>query len=392
MTELRDSAPEAAPARRGRRALGWIALVAGFVVFGLVLVLVAGREWSQRPALDAESAGPDGALAVTRLLEERLGVDVVIVSSLDEALGAVGDGTGLALGSTAPLADDEVERLVAQAGDTVLLAPTSRDLRILFASSGFQAFGDGTPAAPSCGLDVAVNAGDVVAGEAYDRGGADVACYPVADSGFALLQQEGDGRTVSAVDGASLLVNEHLDREGNAALALGLLAARDELVWYLPRIADAASTAPATLGELTPAWVTPAIVAAALAAVAAGIWRGRRFGPLVAEDLPVTVRANETLEGRARLYARASDAAHAARLLRAGASARMAVRLGLPRTAPPAEVADAAAIRLRARADAVRGILLAEPHDDASLVAFGERLHDLETAVDAAVRTERTPS
>lgn len=385
-------APAPAPPSRRRRAVGWVVLIAGFVVFGLVLVLIAGREWSQRPALDAESAGPDGALAVTRLLEERLGVDVVIASDLDEALSRVDGATGLALGSTAPLSDDDVERLVAQAGDAVLLAPTSRDLRILFDSAAFQAFGDGTAAEPSCALDAAVNAGEVVPGESYDAGGADVACYPVADGAFGLLQEEGSDGTVTAVDGASLLANEHLDRAGNAALALSLLSSRDELVWYLPSVADAADTAPATLGELTPRWVTPAIVLAALAAVAAGLWRGRRFGPLVAEDLPVTVRANETLEGRARLYARASDAAHAAGLLRAGASARMAVRLGLPRAAPPAEVADAAAIRLRARREAVRDILLAEPADDASLVVFGERLRDLETAVDAAVRIERTPS
>ncbi|MGW9112766.1 DUF4350 domain-containing protein [Microbacterium sp. NPDC055683] len=376
-----------APAHRRRRtAAGWLAIVAGFVVFGLVLVALASREWTPRDAFDPEGPGPDGSLALATLLAERGGIRVVVAEGLDAALAA-GDGTTLVLGSTAPLADDDVEALAASGADVVLLAPTSRDLRLLFGSS-YAAYGTGAAVAPSCDVDAAVPAGDVAPGETYTRGDAADACYPVGE-GYGLLRVQTDGGSITALDAAALLVNERLAEDGAAALGLGLLGAHDEVVWFLPGLDDATVTSAPDLGDLTPGWVTPVLVLAALTAVAAGLWRGRRFGPLVAEDLPVTVRANETLEGRARLYARAADAHHAAALLRAGASERMAVRLGLARHAGPRDVADAAATRLGAPRETVRAILLADPASDADLVASGERLRDLEAAVDAAVRTER---
>lgn len=386
-TPSQTTPEEEASGHRRRAALGWIALVVAFVVAGALIALASAREWTERPPLDPEGAGADGARAIVRLLEERGGIDVTFATSLDEALAAAGPGTTLAVGSTAPLDDATVEEL-ATAGDTVLLAPTSRDLRILFSGAGFSGYGDGTPVEPQCGLPAASSAGEVSPAEAYTRGDGGAACYPVGD-GFGLLQTGTGGGTVTAVDASALFVNAHLAEGGHAALGLGILGTHDDVVWYLPGLDDATVTAPETLGELTPGWVTPVIVLAALAVAAAGVWRGRRLGPLVPEDLPVTVRADETLEGRARLYARASDPRHAASLLRDGASARMATRLGLARTTTPAEVADAAAARLGVRRDAVREIVLTEPSDDAAFSAYGERLRDLEAAVDAAVRTER---
>jgi len=128
------------------------------------------------------------------------------------------------------------------------------------------------------------------------------------------------------------------------------------------------------------------------AAAAAIVWRGRRFGPLVTEDLPVTVRASETTEGRSRLYARARDTVHAADLLRFGTIERVARALGLgPATSAPA-VADAAARLIGADRARVRGILIDDlPAGDADLVALADALDDLETAVRLAVRPERNP-
>ena len=53
----------------------------------------------------------------------------------------------------------------------------------------------------------------------------------------------------------------------------------------------------------------------------APLWRGRRFGPLAVEPLPVVVRASEATRGRARLYRRARAYGRATAALRA-ASAR----------------------------------------------------------------------
>ena len=104
----------------------------------------------------------------------------------------------------------------------------------------------------------------------------------------------------------------------------------------------------------------------------------------------MTVRAAETTEGRARLYAHARDALHAADQLRIGALGRLGRLLGLGPAASAEEIADAAAARARVDRGAVRGILIDDlPRTDADLVALDERLRALEEAVHAAVRPER---
>ncbi|HEY9307287.1 MAG TPA: DUF4350 domain-containing protein, partial [Microbacterium sp.] len=69
-----------------------------------------------------------------------------------------------------------------------------------------------------------------------------------------------------------------------------------------------------------------------------------------------------------------------------------AALLGLAANAAAPEIADAAAGRTGLDRRAVRGILLDEiPRSDADLVALSTRLRDLEDAVRAAVRPERSP-
>ena len=107
----------------------------------------------------------------------------------------------------------------------------------------------------------------------------------------------------------------------------------------------------------------------------------------MAERLPVTVRAAETTEGRARLYAHARDAVHAADQLRIGALGRLGRMLGLGPSASAPEIADAAAARTGFDRGAVRGILIDElPRTDADLVDLDRRLRSLEQAVHASVR------
>lgn len=218
------------------------------------------------------------------------------------------------------------------------------------------------------------------------------ACYP-AEEGAGLLVLDDGERRIAAVDGRELFVNERLADDGNAALALNLMGRHALVVWYVPGLDD--TDLPAgdpTLGELTPPWVSPVIVLLLFAGVAAAIWRGRRFGPLVTERLPVTVRAAETTEGRARLYAHSRDALHAADQLRLGTIDRLARMLGLGPSASAGEVADAAASRTGLDRRAVRSLLIDElPDTDTRLVAVHSRLTHLEEAVRAAVRPERTP-
>ncbi|AGW42216.1 secreted protein [Leifsonia xyli subsp. cynodontis DSM 46306] len=180
-------------------------------------------------------------------------------------------------------------------------------------------------------------------------------------------------------------MNDGVEREGNAALALNLLGGHRTLVWYLPGIADRPPAGPPDLAELTPGWVTP-VVLLLLAVFAAAIWRGRRFGPLMVESLPIIVRAGETREGRARLYQRSSARLRAADALRIGAIGRLARAVGFSRTCTAGEIADAVAAVTGRERSGVRALLLDDiPTTDAQLLALSDALAKLERATAAAV-------
>ncbi|MCP2637489.1 DUF4350 domain-containing protein [Microbacterium sp. HD4P20] len=387
---------ETASPRRGRRVAAWIAIGVALVVIGGVgAAITAANEWAARGALDPASAGPTGTRAIAEILRDR-GVEVEIVRDRDAAARALSDGTAtLILPDTPALSDDAVEMLAADATDIVLIDPRARTLDLFLPGASPAGVAPVGTVAPACDLPDAERSGPVEPGSIFDVEDADgvTACYPV-DGGHGLLvgAYGGDGR-VTAVDGRALFSNEYLADNGNAALAASLMGRHPLVVWYVPGLGDTdlENTDP-SLGELTPPWVSPVIVLLLIAGLAAGIWRGRRFGPLVAERLPVMVRVSETTEGRARLYARSRDAVHAADQLRLGALERLARLLGLGPGASAPEIADAAAGRTGLDRGAVRGILIEDiPRSDADLVELSARLRHLEDAVHAAVRPERNP-
>ncbi|MFK4805866.1 DUF4350 domain-containing protein [Microbacterium sp. ZW CA_36] len=388
-----DAATIHAATGRRRRIAAWIAIgLALLVVGGIGGAVSAANQWAQRGALDPDSTGPAGTRAIAEILREH-GVDVVVVrdrAAASEALAAV-EAT-LVMPDAPALSDDVVTALAEAADDVVLIEPRSRTLDLLVRGSAPAGVAPDESVEPDCRLEAAVRSGAVAPGAVYRAGDDTSACYAAAD-GFGLVVHATDAGRVAAVDGRALFTNEHLADNGNAALAVNLMGRHPLVVWYMPGAGDTdLADADPSLGELTPPWVSPVIVLLLVAGVAAGIWRGRRFGPLVAERLPVTVRASETTEGRARLYARAGDPLHAADRLRIGALRRLATLLGLAANAAGPEIADAAAGRTGLDRRAVRGILLDEiPRSDAELVALSTRLRDLEDAVRAAVRPERSP-
>ena len=381
--------------RRGRRIAAWIAIgVALLVIGGAGAAITAANEWAARGTLDPASAGPAGTRAIAEILRDN-GVEVEIARDRDAAARALADGDAtLVLPDTPALSDDAVEALASGARDVVLIDPRARTLDLFLPGTSPAAVAPSGMVGPACDVPDAERSGAVEPGSIFAVDDADgvSACYPVAGAYGLVVGEHGDGR-VAAVDGRALFSNENLAENGNAALAANLMGRHPLLVWYVPGPGDTdLENADPSLGELTPPWVSPVMVLLLIAGVAAAIWRGRRFGPLVAERLPVMVRASETTEGRARLYARSHDAVHAADQLRIGALERLARLLGLgPGTSAP-EIADAAAGRTGLDRGAVRGILIDDlPRSDADLVELSSRLRHLEDAVHAAVRPERNP-
>lgn len=379
----------AAPRRPGRRAgiLGWLFVIALLIGIALLSLRMVTTAPSLAGVLNPESPAPGGAKAIAELVRQQ-GTDVDVVRSRAAAVGAIEPGSALVLTDPVALSDDAVLDLIDEADRVVLLSTSTRILDLLDlgrSTSGLSAVDAG------CDLPEFAETGAVEAERMFVPGDDVEGCFRDDTGGAALLIAERDGARISFVEASRMLSNRHLAEDGNAALGLALLAQTDHVVWYAGSFEDGdrAADAPATLGDLTPTWLTPAILLLLLAGIAAIWWRGARFGPLVSEALPVTVRAAETMHGRARLTAKAADAPHAAAAIRAGTRARLAQRLALSPRATAVEVADAASDRLGVPRGSLHDLLDGTPPaDDHELIELARRLAELETAVDAA-HTER---
>lgn len=374
---------------RLRAALGWVAIAAAVIVFALLIGALSFGAPDSRGALDPESAKDSGTLALAELLRDQ-GVEITVTRSRADAITAVDDDSTLVTADPFSLSDEAVGDLIEPANRVVFVSSSSRLLRLL--DLGENAAPPASESIPArCDLPELAGVGTVQPDRFFSPADGVIGCFQ-DDGAAGLLAADRDGTRTTLIEGASLLSNEHLAENGNAALGLALLGQTDHVVWYVPSFADTdlEAKSPETLATLTPEWVTPAILLLLLAGVIAGIARGQRFGPLVTETLPVTVRASETMHGRARLTAKAGDSAHAAAALRDGALRRLAARLGLTARSSPVEIADAASDRLRVPRGSLHQLLTGPlPGTDSELVDTARRLAELEAAVDTAVHVER---
>jgi len=381
-----------------RRAVFWVVIALIALATATIAVIVNQSGSSAGPALGAHNPAPTGGMAVANVLKAQ-GVNVITADSAAEARTAVAsahDATLLVYDENGYLDEQHLRRLDGIAATTVLIQPNFQALRTL--APAVEAAG--VPRHPHavlharCAVPAAVKAGSISAPQSTYRLDNDsyIGCFPASKHAFAMAAYDDGASELYVVGSTDVFDNENVIRDGNAALALNLLGEHDTLVWYLPTFDDVSVTGPPSLGELTPGWVTPVVLLLIAAVIAAAVWRGRRFGPLVVENLPVIVRAEETMEGRARLYQRSSARAHAVDALRIGAVGRIASRCGLPSTAQAGDVADAASALLGAGpydSYAVRGILLDAPvNTDADVMRLSAQLEELERAVAAA--TEAT--
>ncbi|MBO0829094.1 MAG: DUF4350 domain-containing protein, partial [Streptosporangiales bacterium] len=128
--------------------------------------------------------------------------------------------------------------------------------------------------------------------------------------------------------------------------------------------------------------VRVAAFGAVLALAVFAFARGRRLGPVLAERLPVVVRATETTEGRSRLYRSLRARERAVQALRGGVVARLRSLVRLPRDADPSAVVAAVAEHTGRDPVEVEGLLHgAAPTDDATLVRLADELDALEKEV-----------
>lgn len=362
-----------------RRTWLWGALaVAVIVVISAVGVYLTGTRPGGR--MDPKATGPAGAHAVVTLLRDR-GVEVVVADTADDAARAARPDALVLVAETHRIVGaDLLNRLADLPGDLLLVAPDARARTAL--APGIRSGPARTfTRRPDCSLREADRAGTVDLGTtATYRAVHDNSIFSCYDG--ALVRYRNDDRTITVVGSASFMTNADLAREGNAALAMNLAGPRARLIWYAPQHIEGGKPGSATLLELIPKNVTWLFWQLCVALALAALWKGRRMGPLVAERMPVVVRASETVEGLGRLYRshRARDRAAAA--LRTATLRRLAPRLGLGPAPDPAMLVAAAAQRIGAHPDWLWHSLFGPPPEsDDTLVALAHALDDIERQV-----------
>ncbi|MFI6941607.1 DUF4350 domain-containing protein [Streptomyces sp. NPDC050418] len=366
------------------------------LLLALTLLLVAGvviaavRSGDQHGRLDPRSSDPSGSRAVAELLKDR-GVDIRVVTTSTDAARAAGSDTTLLIASPDLLTEKQQTALYEatqnSGGRTILISPGPVSVDRL--APGVMASGPGFESAlqPDCSLPEADRAGDADTGGIRYVVTAEEAtgCYP-EDGEPTLVHLPGqDGETV-VLGGPGLLYNDLLDDRGNASLALQLLGSRPHLVWYLPSLGDTAATdgGDRSFTDLIPSGWLWGTLQLTLAAALAALWRARRLGPLVPEQLPVAIRASEAAEGRARLYRKANARDRAATALRTAALNRLAPLVGVPpsRAHSPEEMLPALSTQLPDGARDLQSLLFGPPPgDDTALIALADQLDALEREV-----------
>jgi hypothetical protein len=368
-----------APTPVRRRSWRWVllAVAAICVVAAIGTYLTAPRPGGR---MDPTSTGPDGAHALVALLRDH-GVTVVVANSINDAETAARPGSLLLFAQTQRVTNESLlKRLADTPGDLLLVEPTSHARAAL--APGIRSGGASVlDTKPDCVLREADQAGSVDLGPANTfRADADKAvssCY-----GGALVRYRDGERTVTVVGSTEFMTNGGLLRAGNAALAMNLAGEHSRLVWYAPQRIEGESSSSATIFDLIPNNVMWIVVQLWLTVILIALWKGRRIGPLVAEDLPVVVRASETVEGRGRLYRSRRARDRAAQALRAATIQRMLPRIGLGVDTPAPAVVIAVAQRSRSDPESLRHILFgAPPATDADLIQLARALDDIERQV-----------
>jgi hypothetical protein len=370
-----------------RRARFWLVAAAFVAVVVLGYLLLTPPSLTDQP-LAPTGTGMTGSRALVQVLLQH-GVTTTPTTSLSDTESAVSDPsttTVLVYDPDRFLDSAQLAQLRGVAAHVVVISPGAEEVRAL--DPNVTLIGNST-AAPSahCDLAAAVNARRIADGGHAYRLAAGASsysrCFPSGDNDFTLIQHRAGATTFTVVGSTKSFENRFIGDSGNAALAINLLGSTKNLVWYLPSLEDVgAGGKTVTLAQSAPAWFPAFTVLVFMVLIAAAVWRGRRFGPLVVERMPVIVRSSETMEGRARLYQSSSARVRALDSLRIGAITRIGRMCGLPRTAHLDEVAGAVATLLGRPLAEVRGVLVdALPRTDAELVRSSDELLQLESAV-----------
>lgn len=385
-----QTASSAAPGSERRHP--WLITLLVLAMLAAVLASVARGFYRDGP-LEPDAPTGQGSKAVVQVLGD-LGVEVDVDRHTADAAETLRSGRTILVTAPSDLSAEQLTTLAEaqDAGDgrLVLVQPDFVTLSYLtsqISPSGSLRTPTELDAGPDC-TDLAHRAqrlevpgaeeGIFGAATLYRAAGEAQGCFSTGD-GALVVQHDG----LIVLGSADLLTNDHVGSADNSALALNLLGADGELGWYVPSANDPmAATSQTPLGYL-PDWAAPLLLWLLMVAVVALVALGRRFGPVVVEPLPVTVRPQELVLGRARLLQRADARDAAATTLRSAASTRLADRLGLRHESSLDGLLAALAPHVDRSEEQLRSLLGPHPvTSDQDLVHLAHELDRLEKEID----------
>lgn len=346
-----------------------------------VLAIIAGA--APMGTLDPKGYDPDGAHALEVLLRQQ-GVHVTRTVDVPSTVDATTKDTTVFVPLPSELSPEELQAVAHLPGSLVVAEALPDQLQSLGVSASMVSAQDTGRGNPHCDLAYAQNAGTALTGGIEYETQSGASCYP-GKHGASLVTA--DGGRVTLIGAAEALTNAHLDHDGNAALGVGLLSQHPTVVWLVPSPTRAAfgHRPVSSPNDLLPSWLRAARWQLFIALAFLALWRGRRLGRVVSENLPVVVRASETVEGHGRLYRAARAHPAAAEALRETAR-RTLSRLVHAGGATADDLVPPVAARTGREGRSVHDLLYGPaPADDASLVRLA---NDLDSLVRQALTRE----
>ncbi|HUP85140.1 MAG TPA: DUF4350 domain-containing protein [Acidimicrobiales bacterium] len=359
-----------------RRALPFVLLAVAVLLIGVVTR--SGR--SEGKPLDPRSTGPLGARALVLLLG-RFDADVLLIGGVPPK------------GAVAVLLQDQLnenetvalEGWVRDGGTLVVTDPLSSFAPTVGGSS-VDLFDPATEdrdlLRPRCALEAVSRVGRIrVSGAAPFRPRAgQIGCFPLQGGSYLLARAEGEG-TVVALGGAGPFVNEQLDEEDNAVLAVSLMAPTPGTVVDIvqPSVVGGGRK---SLRQLVPRRVKDGLWELLIAFGLFALWRARRLGKPVLEPQPVQIAGSELVVAVGNLLHHGRRREPAAAMLRSSLRRTLSEGLGVPADAPSDVLAAAASARAGVDPATVEAALDERPPlDDAALVRLAQSVESLRNEV-----------
>ncbi len=399
MSFTSSSSPSALRAHRQTpmRVLLVAIIITLAIAAGIANAALTGRD--DMRAYSPGSLQPHGAAAAAQLLE-RAGVTIVHVRTQDD-FSALSSAATVLITEENSLSEEDSERIKKSGATTILLGSsafahteswgfssnawtsetfTAPEGSLTSRSINSQELANVSASESTCspGFDIADDDADgstiTPVSQVMISGDPAYSCFNYGD-GSALVQSEKYPH-VLYFGAARIITNRYLDTADNAGVMLRLLAQHPTLLWVEGYASIEEGETPTSR---LPAWFLLSFAALGASGLWFGAVRGRRFGKLVAEPMPVVVPAAEANQGRARLYEAGDDATHAARILRASFISRYSSRLGLTPYSPQHIVTSAYAAAVQRKEEEIAQALYTYPvRTNADLAHVAALLGELE--------------